>query len=281
MSISFCGKTDVGRRRELNEDTFYASDDCRFAVVADGMGGRDFGEVASSLFVSSFKANVKKYMPDSYRDRTRDDGSGAAHHLITLFDGWIRDVNEAVSTWGGSDGKYQEMGTTVAILYQQTDFAVVGHVGDSRVYRFRDGALELLTEDHSFINTQLKARLITPEEALTSNHRNIITRAIGTRFCVKPTLSARSARPGDVFLLCSDGLSDLVPDPRIEELMALYREDQEAAVDALVDEANNAGGKDNITVVLGRVSEDGAAEADAPVEDEAEAGNEAEVEGDS
>jgi len=254
-SIVFCGKTDVGRRRELNEDTFYASDANSFAVVADGMGGRDFGEVASSLFVSSLNANMKKFLPRSYRTRTRDDGSGAAQHLITLFDTWIRDINEAVSTWGGSGGKYREMGTTVAILYHQADFVIVGHVGDSRVYRFRDGRLELLTEDHSFINTQLKAKLITPEEALLSNHRNIITRAIGTRFCVKPTLSVRSARPGDVFLLCSDGLSDLVPDARIEELMLLFREDVPGAVDALVDEANNRGGKDNITVVLGRMSE--------------------------
>jgi len=254
-SITFCGKTDVGRRRELNEDTFYASDTNSFAVVADGMGGRDFGEVASSLFVSSLNANMKKYMPRSYRERTKDDGSGAAHHLITLFDAWIRDINEAVSTWGGSSGKYREMGTTVAILYQQADFVIVGHVGDSRVYRFRDGSLELLTEDHSFINTQLKAKLITPEEALRSNHRNIITRAIGTRFCVKPTLAVRTARPGDVFLLCSDGLSDLVEDEKIGELLLLYREDQEAAVDALVDEANNRGGKDNITVVLGRVDQ--------------------------
>jgi protein phosphatase len=259
-TIAFCGKTDVGRRRELNEDTFYTSDANSFAVVADGMGGRDFGEVASSLFVSSLNSNMKKYLPQSYRTRTRDDGSGAAHHLITLFDTWIRDINEAVSTFGGSDGKYREMGTTVAILYHQADFVIVGHVGDSRVYRFRDGSLSLITEDHSFINTQLKAKLITPEEALRSNHRNIITRAIGTRFCVKPTLAARSAKPGDVFLLCSDGLSDLVPDPRIEELMLLWREDDEAAVDALVDEANDRGGKDNITVVLGRVK---AAEGDA------------------
>ena len=151
------------------------------------------------------------------------------------------------------------MGTTVAFLYYQNDFVIVGHVGDSRVYRFRRGRLRLLTEDHSFINTQLKAKLITPEEALRSNHRNIITRAIGTRSVVKPTLSVRSAREGDTFLLCSDGLSDLVNDSRIEEIMAEPVSEMEATVAALVDEANARGGKDNITVVLGRMN--GAASA--------------------
>lgn len=251
--IEFHGKTDVGRRRELNEDTFYASDRDGFAVVADGMGGRDFGEVASSLFVSTMNSYMKKFFPRSFRTRTRDDGSGAPWHLMGLFDMWFRDINEAVYAWGDLDRKYREMGTTVAFLYQQTDFAIVGHVGDSRVYRLRDQDLELLTEDHSFINTQLKAKLITPEEALRSNHRNIITRAIGTRALVKPGLSTTTAEPGDVFLLCSDGLSDLVEDGRIEEILNDSADDVPATVDALVDEANLRGGKDNITVVLGRV----------------------------
>ena len=265
-AITFCGKTDVGRRRELNEDTFAVSKKYAFAVVADGMGGRDFGEVASSLFVSTLRSYMRKYFPESVKDRTKDDGSGVAHHLSNLFDGYFRAINDAVYTWGELDRKYREMGTTVAVLYQQTDFAIVGHVGDSRVYRMRDGRLELVTEDHSFVNTQLKAKLITAEEALRSNHRNIITRAIGTRATVKPTVQIRSARRGDVFLLCSDGLSDMVLDERIEEIMRDSLDDLDATVDALVEEANEAGGKDNITVVLGRV---GDAEAGADAEESA------------
>ncbi len=251
--IQFCGKTDVGRRRELNEDTFSTSKKYSIAIVADGMGGRDFGEVASSLFVSTLRSYVRKYFPDSIRDRTREDGSGVGEHLLTLFDSWFRSVNDAVYTFGDLDRKYREMGTTVAVLYQQTDFAIIGHVGDSRIYRMRAGKIALLTEDHSFINTQLKAKLITAEEALRSNHRNIITRAIGTRALVKPTLQVRSAKPGDVFLLCSDGLTDLVLDERIEEIMLDSPDDLDATVAALIDEANARGGKDNITVVLGRV----------------------------
>lgn len=260
-TITFCGKTDVGRRRELNEDSFYSSDKDRFAVVADGMGGRDFGEVASSLFVSTLNSYMKKYFPESVRGRFRDDRGAAPVHLLSLFDAWFRDINEAVFNWGDLDRKYREMGTTVAVIYQQTDFAIAAHVGDSRVYRLRNGSLEQITEDHSFVNTQLKARLITAEEALRSTHRNIITRAIGTRAVVKPTLQVRSAKPGDVFLLCSDGLSDLVPDGKIREILTEQREDLGEAVDALIHEANEQGGKDNITVVLGEVK---AAEATEP-----------------
>jgi protein phosphatase len=262
--ITFHGKTDVGQRRELNEDTFYASDRDCFAVVADGMGGRDYGEVASSLFVSTLNSYMKKFFPGSFRMRKREDGCGAPHHLMTLFDTWFRDINLAVYTWGDLDRKYREMGTTVAFLYQQRDFGIVGHVGDSRVYRKRNGTFSLLTEDHSFVNTQLKAKLITAEEALNSSHRNIITRAIGTRSTVKPTFRVCTAQPGDIFLLCSDGLSDLVEDERIGEIVEDHQESLESAVDALVDEANSRGGKDNITVVLGLVTAAEEAPQEAP-----------------
>ncbi|MCU0727222.1 MAG: protein phosphatase 2C domain-containing protein [Planctomycetes bacterium] len=257
--ISFHGRTDVGRRRELNEDTFYSSDKDGFAVVADGMGGRDFGEVASSLFVSCLNANMKKYFPECMRERSLDDPGGAAFHLVALFDLWFRDINETVYNWGDLDRKYREMGTTVAVLYQQADFVITGHVGDSRIYRFRDGRVALITEDHSFINTQLKAKLITPEEALRSTHKNIITRAVGTRATVKPTIQVKPARPDDIYLLCSDGLSDLVSEESMREILST-RTSLEEATDALVNEANERGGKDNITVVLGKVlPADGAA----------------------
>jgi protein phosphatase len=128
---------------------------------------------------------------------------------------------------------------------------VYGHVGDSRIYRCRDGRFEQLTEDHSFVNAQLKANLITPEEALTSRHRNIIIRAIGTRRDVKPDILTLTAIPDDVFLLCSDGLSDLVDETDMARILASSPDD-EAAVERLVRAANDRGGKDNITVVLAR-----------------------------
>ena len=249
------GKTDVGRKRELNEDSFYHSEKESFCVLADGMGGRDFGEVASSLCVSSFNTYFKKYFPDSFRGRPRGTDGMMEDLLRTLFDGWVREVNGAVYNFGMLDARYREMGTTLAFLYHQEDFVALVHVGDSRIYRRRDGAMAQVTEDHSFINSQLKAKLITPEEAALSSHKNIITRAIGTRPTVKPEVKFHEARAEDVYLLCSDGLSDLVSSDDMGRTLARNGTDLNRAVDELVDLANERGGKDNITVVLARVEE--------------------------
>jgi len=249
------GKTDVGRKRELNEDSFYHSEKDSFCVLADGMGGRDYGEVASSLAVSSFNTYVRKYFPESFRGRPRGTDGMMDDLLRGLFDGWVREVNSAVYNFGLVDARYREMGTTLAFLYHQEDFVVLVHVGDSRIYLRHEGKTELVTEDHSFINSQLKAKLITPEEARLSSHKNIITRAIGTRQTVKPEIQVRDARPGDVYLLCSDGLSDLVSSDDMNQALDRNGTDLQRAVDELVDLANERGGKDNITVVLGRIEE--------------------------
>jgi serine/threonine protein phosphatase PrpC len=253
MRLVCAGKTDVGRKRQLNEDSFYASEEYGFCVLADGMGGRDFGEVASSLAVSSFNTWYRKNFPATFKGRKRGTDGLMEDLLRTLFDGWIREVNAAVYNFGLVDARYREMGTTLAFLYQQEDFVALAHVGDSRVYRRRDGAMVQVTEDHSFINSQLKARLITPEEAAMSAHKNIITRAIGTRPCVKPEIRFEETRPGDVYLLCSDGLSDLVSSDDMNRALERNGTDLPRAVAELVDLANERGGKDNITVVLARV----------------------------
>jgi serine/threonine protein phosphatase PrpC len=253
MRLHCAGKTDVGRKRELNEDSFYISEKDSFCVLADGMGGRDFGEVASSLCVSSFHAYFKKHFPESYRGRKRGDDGMMDDLLRLLFDGWVREVNNAVYNFGMVDARYREMGTTLAMLYHQEDFVVTVHVGDSRIYLWRGGKMRQVTEDHSFINSQLKAKLITPEEAAISSHKNIITRAIGTRASVKPEVNLHDAEAGDVFLLCSDGLSDLVSSDDMGAALGRNGPDLGRAVDELVDLANERGGKDNITVVLARV----------------------------
>ncbi|HEU4394055.1 MAG TPA: protein phosphatase 2C domain-containing protein [Planctomycetota bacterium] len=255
MRLVCAGKTDVGRKRHLNEDSFYASDEYGFCVLADGMGGRDFGEVASSLCVSSFNTYFRKHFPETFRGRPWD-GKGLMEDLLrVLFDGWVREVNTAVFNFGMVDSRYREMGTTLAFLYHQEDFVVTVHVGDSRVYRRRAGEMKQVTDDHSFINSQLKAKLITPEEAALSSHKNIITRAIGTRPYVKPEVRFHDAAVGDVYLLCSDGLSDLVSSDDMSRALERNGTDLSRALDELVDLANERGGKDNITVVLARVDE--------------------------
>jgi protein phosphatase len=157
MRLQCAGKTDVGRKRQLNEDSFYTSEDYGFCVLADGMGGRDFGEVASSLCVSSFNTYFRKNFPETFRGRARDAGGLLEDLLRVLFDGWVREVNNAVYNFGMVDARYREMGTTLAFLYHQEDFVALVHVGDSRIYRWRDGGMRQVTEDHSFINSQLKA----------------------------------------------------------------------------------------------------------------------------
>jgi protein phosphatase len=245
----------VGRKRELNEDSFSFSERDSFCILADGMGGRDYGEVASSLAVSTFNTYFKKYFPESFKGRSRDSDGLLEDMLRNLLDGWAREINSAVHNLGLIDARYREMGTTLAFLYHQVDFVALVHVGDSRIYRWRDPEMRQVTEDHSFINSQLKARLITPEEAAMSSHKNIITRAVGTRPVVKPEVRFLDAKEGDVFLLCSDGLSDLVSGDDMGACLARNGVDLHRAVDELVDLANERGGKDNITVVLARVAE--------------------------
>lgn len=220
------------------------------------MGGRDFGEVASSLCVSTLNSNLHKYFPRSLGARRLADGPHVGDVLVQAFDGWIRDVNTIVYEFGSLDHRYREMGTTLALLYQQSDFVVLAHVGDSRIYRVRGGRCEQVTDDHSFVNAQVKIGLITREEAERSQHRNIITRSIGTRAAVKPDVSVHPAVAGDVYLLCSDGLSDLVEAAEMAEIVGRDGGTLRAAVDALVDLANERGGTDNITVILARIEPD-------------------------
>jgi protein phosphatase len=222
-------------------------------VLADGMGGRDFGEVASSLCVSALRNQVKKAFPETLRRRRLADGGPVRDVLVQTFDAWVRDANRVVFEFGALDHRYREMGTTLAMVYQQEDFVVVAHVGDSRVYRIREAAVEQVTEDHSFVNTQVKIGLLTREEAERSQHRNVLTRAIGVRASVKPDVSVHAAVPRDVYLLCSDGLSDLVEPEEMAGAVRKAGADLGAAVDSLVDLANERGGTDNITVVLARV----------------------------
>jgi protein phosphatase len=253
IRIACSGKTDVGRRRELNEDTFHCSDRDGLSVVADGMGGREFGEVASSLSVSTLVQTLNRHLPRTLDGRKLADGGALVDVLVQTFDAWIRDVNSLVHGFGVVDQRYREMGTTLALVWHREDYVVVAHVGDSRVYRVAGGRIERLTEDHSFVNAQLKANLITREEAERSQHRHIVTRAIGPRWVVKPDVSVLPARAGDVFLLCTDGLCDLVPEDDMLRVVGAAGADLPGGVAALVDLANERGGHDNVTVILTRL----------------------------
>jgi protein phosphatase len=223
--------TDPGRRRRRNEDS-YVCEPPLFAI-ADGMGGAQAGEVASRLAAAVLQ---------------EANGAELTEGRIAEL---IQEANRRVFQRSNEDAATSGMGTTmtVALVDDPGESIVVGHVGDSRAYRVRDGELEQLTEDHSLVGELVRSGRLSAEEAEMHPQRSVITRAIGTEPDVDVDTFTIPARPGDLFLLCSDGLTDMIPDREILSILD-GGDDLEAAARALVDAANTAGGEDNITVVL-------------------------------
>ena len=237
-------KSDVGRQRRSNEDRAYER--APLFAVADGMGGARAGEVASKIVVET----LGEGLPEAGSDEER---LAAA----------VREANARINDLAGAEPDRAGMGTTVTAAYVGEDGVAVAHVGDSRAYRLRDGQLERLTNDHSLVAELVRRGKLTEEEAEEHPQKSVITRALGPEADVEVDRRTFPARDGDVFLLCSDGLTGMVPEERIAELVA-GAGSLKAAGQALIREANERGGRDNITVVLFRVEEVG---APAPGED--------------
>jgi PPM family protein phosphatase len=244
--LKFTGLTDVGLKRSENEDRFVCDDASGFCVLADGMGGRLYGEVASDMAVEILSAHLRSDVPPSYARMTGPERAAAARNLL---DEWIRDVNAQIYKKGRDDERYREMGTTLVVLVGLGKQALLGHVGDSRCYMSRKGEFTQLTEDHSLVNTQVKEGRLTAEEARESSQKNIITRAVGTSATVKADYRLVDLQPGDRFLVCSDGLSDMVVDERLGRILGGPLS-AEQMTRTMVKEANENGGRDNITAVV-------------------------------
>lgn len=242
MKANAFGLTDVGRRRENNQDRLLLDAERGVYAVADGMGGHAAGEVASQIAIEALGEAV-----DGDRlGRNAADTEETARRLEAAFLEGNRRICESVLTreeWRG-------MGTTIVALVALDDRVVVGHVGDSRAYRLRDGQLQRLTNDHSWVSEQVRLGLLTDDEAKRHPMRNIITRALGNRDELEVDTTEEPIHPGDVFLLCSDGLNSMLGDDEISELLTRHRNEPEKACQALVDEANERGGEDNVTVVV-------------------------------
>ena len=247
MDIEYSSLSDVGRQRANNEDAVLVDAAHGVVVLADGMGGYNAGEVASALAVDVVVRELRHWLSLSVERAGTRDVRRAMEICVDLAN---RQIFEAANTHAAFDG----MGTTLvmAVLHKQT--LLVGHVGDSRLYRWRAGALEQITRDHSLLQEQLDIGLITPEEAEHSGNRNLVTRALGVEDTVLLDVRELTVVPGDVFLLCSDGLNDMLADRDIAEVLG-----SDASLDAsaarLVREANERGGRDNITVALIRTRE--------------------------
>jgi len=223
--------TDTGRRRRRNEDS-YVCDPPLFAI-ADGMGGAQAGEVASQLAASSLQRSAH--------------ASPFDQQSVTQL---IQDANRSVYERQRDDESTSGMGTTMTVALVDGEIAHIGHVGDSRGYLVRDHKLEQLTEDHSLVGELIRSGRLSPEEAEVHPHRSVITRVLGTDPEVDVDAFSIETRPGDLFMLCSDGLTSMVDDARILEVIEEHHGDVDATAKALVDEANRSGGEDNITVVL-------------------------------
>lgn len=247
--VRFYGITDVGQKRDHNEDAYYYSESDFYAILADGMGGRHFGEVAAGMTVQVIREKFETYFPSSVRQIRRVDQTHCTDMVVCLLDDWIRDANFEVWSKGQREERFREMGTTLAMIYALPSIAVIAHIGDSRVYHLHSGEMEQVTSDHSFVNSQVATGAMTREEAQVSAQKNIITRAIGTSRHVKPEFKTCSASAGDRFLLCSDGLTDMVDDEVIREILSSEDKPQKI-LETLVGEANANGGRDNITILL-------------------------------
>ncbi len=226
-------RTDTGRQRRGNEDSSYARPPV--FVLADGMGGAQSGEVASQMVVDAFTAGLPE--------------TGTPEERLSVV---VQRANREIHERSQNEIENAGMGTTVTAAYLEDDAVAIAHVGDSRAYLLRDGELSRLTEDHSLVEELLRGGKLTEEEAFEHPQRSVITRALGVEPIVEIDTWTYPLRPGDVVLFCSDGLTDMLPEAQIQQALTEVS-DLSAAAERLIYEANDAGGRDNITVVLFRV----------------------------
>jgi protein phosphatase len=252
MPLEFAGATDVGRKRDHNEDALLILPEHKVAVVCDGMGGHEAGEVASRIAVETVEMffglarDQDTTWPFKY-DANKDEGT----NLLSVAALWANQrIREAAQP--GAQGR-RGMGTTFVGCVIRGDKAWFGWVGDSRGYLFRHGELRPTTSDHSLLNELIKTGRLSDEEIENFQHRNVITRALGMADHIEVEVSAWDLEPGDVCIVCCDGLTGMVSDERIAEILA-GESDLQKATQALIDEANDNGGVDNITVALVRYS---------------------------
>ena len=245
MIVEFHSATDTGRARNNNEDSVAVDDVGALVVLADGMGGYNAGEVASDMATSFIKSELGRWLAEASQNASDTD-------VRRAMDICVDNANRAIFNAANSNPQYAGMGTTLVVGVFRDARLLMGHVGDSRAYRLRGGRLAQITHDHSLLQEQIDSGLITPEQAAFSANKNLVTRAVGVEDTVLLETHLHDVLPGDTYLLCSDGLSDMLDDESIAQLLMGSEALTEIAT-ALVDAANDAGGKDNISVVLARV----------------------------
>lgn len=246
--LEMIGISDPGVARDRNEDAYMLMADKGIAILADGMGGHLAGEVASAMAVDIIARHLHATLCQAPATASED----AIPPEVSALHAAIQLANHAIFEAARSKPEYNGMGTTVVVSVFQSNVLTVAHVGDSRLYRFRRGVLQQITEDHSMVQELLKRGLITPEEARTSANKNLVTRALGVDPSVTADITVQTFLKDDLYLLCSDGLSDVLADTDIERVMQQYGKNPQETSKLMVKETNARGGPDNVTAVLVR-----------------------------
>ncbi len=247
MKYTFFAQTDTGRVRENNEDSVAFDEATRLCVLADGMGGYNAGEIASRMATTLILESMSRCLAEAAQ-------SGVPLDIRAAIDDAVDQANQTIFEAAQANPEWVGMGTTLVVGVFHADRLLLGHIGDSRCYRLRRGRLSQLTKDHTLLQEQLDAGLLSLKQARTSAHRNLLTRALGVvaRMYAEPI--EHDVLPGDVYLLCSDGLTDMVGGVEIKKLLGL-KIPLEQRTQRLIQAANAQGGRDNVTVLLVKVDE--------------------------
>lgn len=234
-------KTDIGKAREMNQDFYYVSDEIngmRLCILADGMGGYKGGEIASSLATSA----ARLYIEEKFRflDPTMEN-------IQKLIRKAMDYANEVVYEKSKQNEELDQMGTTLEICIMYGNKVYIGHIGDSRIYRIRKNIIRRITTDHSYVETLVKDGTITREEAFYHPRKNMLMKALGCADNIEPDITAKGFLPGDIILMCSDGLTNMLKE---EEIYNIINENIEESCNKLIERANELGGYDNISVIV-------------------------------
>jgi protein phosphatase len=253
QALQSASLTDPGRVRDHNEDCIESRPEIGLFVLADGMGGYNAGEVASGMATSLIADGLQEAWKPREVDRmSREEAKSLAEKVIREQ---IARANNAIFTTSQNNPECAGMGTTLVVTHFYDNFLAVAHIGDSRLYRLRGDTMDQITRDHSLLQEQLDSGLITPEEAKLSQNKNLVTRALGIDPTVEPEIHVYETEEDDIYVLCSDGLSDMVEDEEIRLTLITLKTNPNLTVQQLIQAANDNGGRDNISAMLIRVAE--------------------------
>ncbi len=240
FELHIASLSDTGLKRDNNEDSISTNASKGIAILADGMGGYMAGEIASAIAVTTLQERLEEAVDNGFSDANEG----------RILSAGIEVANHAIYTAAQGNPMYQHMGTTLVSVLLSEDTIHYAHVGDSRLYRLRENQLTQITADHSLVNELLEKGFYTEEEAANADNKNVITRAMGVKPQVRPDVDSCPAIENDTYLMCSDGLTDLVEDQIITEILINNRDSAHNACEQLVELANNNGGKDNVSVIV-------------------------------